>query len=91
MREKERFSAPEKSCSLILRFSAGDRKARAKAHCEIERFSAGLKSSFPLLKQGAPTKTFPTKTLSPTFSAAFELFRLEIFRNRAQWRVVTLP
>ena len=41
------------SCALAL----GIGKPRAKAHCEIERFSAGLKSSFPLLKQGAPTRS----------------------------------
>jgi len=41
-----------------MRFSAGLEKSRAKAHpLEMKRFPAGLKSSFPLLKQGAPTKS----------------------------------
>jgi hypothetical protein len=39
-----------------MRFSAGFERSRAKAHpLEKARFSAGLKSSYPLLKQGAPT------------------------------------
>ena len=39
-------------------YRRGSQKPRAKAHLKIERYSAGLKSSFPLLKQGASTKSF---------------------------------
>src|ERR1700733_13019158 len=53
---EERFSAPGKSCTLIMRFGAGlERFQGYKAHSKMERFSAGLKSSSPLPKQGAPT------------------------------------
>jgi hypothetical protein len=55
-----------KSWTLSTRFSARDSKTQGlKPIFEIERFSAGLKSSFPLLKQGAPTKS-----ILQTFSAA---------------------
>jgi hypothetical protein len=54
---EDRFSAPGKSCTLIMRFGAGlERFQGYKAHSKMERFSAGLKSSSPLLKQGAPTR-----------------------------------
>ena len=33
-------------------------------HLKIERFSAGLKSSFPLLKQGASTKRLKSRSLA---------------------------
>ena len=46
-----------KRSALITRFSAGVEKPGAEVHFKIDSFSAGLKSSFPLLKQGAPTKT----------------------------------
>jgi hypothetical protein len=47
-----------KRSALITRFTAGDRKTPgAKAHFKIALFTAGLKSSSPLLKQGAPTKS----------------------------------
>jgi hypothetical protein len=55
MRGEERFSAPEKaqlqSCALAL-----DRETEAEAYLNNGNFSAGLKSSSPLLKQGASTK-----------------------------------
>ncbi len=41
-----------KKLAMIARFSAGNWETRAKAHFEVERFSARLKSRFPLLKQG---------------------------------------
>jgi hypothetical protein len=47
---------------LIKRFSAGLENPRAKAHLwRMNRFSAGLKSSSPLLKQEAPTKPHLSK------------------------------
>jgi hypothetical protein len=39
-----------------MRFSAGFERSRAKAHPLRNGFSAGLKFSSPLLKQGAPTR-----------------------------------
>src|SRR5664279_5219585 len=48
------------SSTSITRFSAGIEKVPgAKAHFNINYFSAGLKSSSPLLKQEAPTKSLP--------------------------------
>ncbi len=45
-----------KELDFDMRFSAGLEKSRAKARpFEMNCFSAGLKSSYPLLKQGAPT------------------------------------
>jgi hypothetical protein len=65
MRGKGRFSAPEKSrlgsCALAL----ASANPAAKADFKSKLFFARLKSSFPLLKQGAPTKI-----LAQSFSAA---------------------
>ena len=67
MRGKERFSAPDKSrlgsCALAL----ASANPAAKADFKSELFFGGLKSSSPLLKQGAPTKI-----LAQNFSAACE-------------------
>jgi hypothetical protein len=57
MRGKERFSAPGKSSTLIMRFSAGVEKIpRLKPILELDAFR-WTKVQLPLLKQGAPTKT----------------------------------
>ena len=60
----------KKSWTLIMRFSAGLGTSGAKAHpCEMSRFSAGLKSSYPLLKQGAPTR-FGVDDIGGLFSSS---------------------
>ena len=56
---KKRFSAPV----IIMRFSAGIETSGAKALLKSDSLNAGLKSSFPLLKQGAPTKKPPPELL----------------------------
>jgi hypothetical protein len=72
MRGEERFSAPGKSWTLIVRFSAGYSKTPGlKPILEVERYSAELKFSFPLLKQGAPTKR-GRRTFSATAEEAAE-------------------
>src|ERR1035438_2879553 len=50
---KGALQRPGRRSVLITRFSAGN--PAAKAHLKIKSISAGLKSSFPLLKQGAST------------------------------------
>jgi hypothetical protein len=66
MRGKERFSAPEKARLQSVRFSAGTAKIPGqKPILGSNAFPAGLKSSFPLLKQGAATKSLP-QTSSPS-------------------------
>jgi len=55
MRGKERFSVPKRVRPWIKRFSAGPDRPGLKPVAENESLSRGLKSSFPLLKQGAPT------------------------------------
>ncbi len=55
IRGKERFSALGRSSFFIPRFSAG-KTPGLKPTPKIDSFLAGLKSSFPLLKQGVPTK-----------------------------------
>jgi len=51
------------SSTSITRFSAGIEKVSgAKAHFNINYFSAGLKSISPLLKQGTPTKSLPPES-----------------------------
>jgi len=57
MRGKERFSAPGKSSTLIMRFSAGvERIPGLKPTLELDAFR-WTKVQLPLLKQGACTKT----------------------------------
>ena len=59
MRGKERFSAPGKSSTSSLRFSAGVEKVLGlKPILELDAFR-WTKVQLPLLKQGAPTKTLP--------------------------------
>ena len=79
LREKLDFN----QCAL----APESRNPRAKAHFKIKRFSAGLKSSFPLLKQGAPTKSLPQ-----TFSAVCEgvLHSSPIHQMRNCYRVSSL-
>jgi hypothetical protein len=62
------FSVAEKSWTLIMRFSAGLENPGLKARLfGMNRLSAGLKSSSPLLKQGAPT-TFGVDDIGGLFS-----------------------
>ena len=59
MRGKERFSAPGRVRPRSRALALAIEKPRAKAHFKSRSFSAGLKSSSPLLKQGASTKSLP--------------------------------
>ena len=71
----KRFSVAEKNWASIMRFSAGLERSRAKARpFGMNCFSAGLKSSSPLLKQGAPTR-FGVDDIGGLFSGSHaELF-----------------
>jgi hypothetical protein len=56
MQGKERLRAPGRVRALIMRFSAWHEETPGlKPIHKIDSFSAGLKSSSPLLKQGAST------------------------------------
>ena len=46
-----------KSPTLIMRFSAGNRKPRAKAHFQNRILFRRTEVQLPLLKQGAPTRS----------------------------------
>jgi hypothetical protein len=59
-RGKQRFSVAGKSSMWITRFSAGrGKRPGLKPVLNLDRPSAGLKSSSPLLKQRASTDPFP--------------------------------
>jgi hypothetical protein len=69
-RGEQRFSVAEKSWTLMIRFSAGLENPGLKpVLSEMNRFSAGLKSSSPLLKQGAPTR-FGVDYIGGSFSGS---------------------
>ena len=69
-RGKQRFSVAQKSTTLITRFRAGFENPGLKPIPKIMNcFSAGLKSSSPLLKQGAPTGSH-ADTSAPHFVVA---------------------
>ena len=56
-RGEQRFSVAEKKSTLIMRFSAGFERSRAKAPLlRNESLSRWTEVQPPLLKQGAPTR-----------------------------------
>jgi hypothetical protein len=65
------LTAPLKGCSTLYTKCEN----ALKPIFEIERFSAGLKSSFPLLKQGAPTKSVVQSFQQPLKPCPFKALR----------------